>query len=185
MSLPGGSSADVQQATERDSDEYVGVTKYGKGFGWTAQYTDRIAGRVACVHARERHECAKKFRDAKRAEAERFEIEVLRRHAADPSLNGLERAPSDASKAARSNVYWHVEKRNGYRPFRVIVERSGAKSYYRRACEKCAKKAKKPAGTGGVARFCERHGGGRLIVQLFYQAVDTVDAIEALPLHDE
>ena len=75
---------------------------------------------------------------------------------------GLERAPASAADAVRGRVYWHVDKRSKYVPYRAIVAN---RFRYAHACEKCAQFAStNPAKREEGRRFCIQHGGGKRCV---------------------
>jgi hypothetical protein len=84
-----------------------------------------------------------------------FEAEMAKRKAANPLLDGLERAPAKIEDAVKKTVYWHVSKQTKYAPYRIV--KIGGK--YEIACEECNQKAFSNA-EGGEARFCIAHGGG-------------------------
>ena len=103
-------------------------------------------------------ECAVALATLREAEANAFEDEMARRKASDPLLDGLGRAPASCKDAQPGVVYWNVDSKTKYVPYRAIVVRG--KQQYHRACAECAQLAF--ANTpGGAETHCKQHGGGR------------------------
>jgi hypothetical protein len=131
---------------------------------WVGRCVDRLrsAAEGKVIYRRtslfaDEAECAAALATLRAAEANAFEAEVARRKAADPLLDGLDRAPASCKDAQPGVVYWHVDSKTKYVPYRAIV--IGGKQYYR-ACAECAQKAH--ANTpGGAETHCKQHGGGR------------------------
>jgi len=91
------------------------------------------------------------------AEATRFEAEVTKRKADDRRLDGLERAPAAAKDANAGTVYWHVDWKTKYVPYRVVAT-GGTK--YERACHECSQVAHSNT-PGDTPTHCIQHGGGK------------------------
>jgi hypothetical protein len=152
-----------QTPAERQSAT-AGVVWKSRCKKWEGKCVDRLAsaaeGKTVYRHTSrfdDEAECAAALATLRAAEANALEAEVAKRKAADPLLDGLDRAPASCKDAQPGVVYWHVHKDTKYVPFRAIV--IGGKKY-ERACAECAQKAF-PNTPGGARTHCIQHGGGR------------------------
>ena len=138
-----------------------GVRWDSKKKKWTGQIYDRLESKhigtspTCFVHETDCVAAVKKLRVEEEA---RFEAEMARRVAADPKLAGLLRAPKYPKDAEKGVVYWHVDRKTKYVPYRAIVV--GAQTHYTRACQDCHQRAFANTPKGKVTH-CIQHGGGK------------------------
>ena len=136
------------------------VSRYQK---WRGSVYDRLlsieAGKtkylLTCLF-KDEADCIAALATLRAAEQARFEAEVVARKAADPLLDGLERAPESVKDAVPKTVYWCLHKNTKYVPYRGVA----SARQYKRACLKCYQIAF-PNTPGGAATHCTQHGGGR------------------------
>ena len=96
------------------------------------------------------------------AEISEFEAEVGKRRDANPLTRHLPRAPAKASDALPRTLYWNVDGKTKYVPYRAVVVGGGVQ--YERACQHdgCAQVAHaNPAKPEEGATHCKQHGGGK------------------------
>jgi hypothetical protein len=167
---PDGSSSKAEAEAEPEAEEpegpeepskrkskYEGVTWHIKGQKWYFRITNRLTGKKSSSTLyKDEDECFEAYTAEKARETAVFEAEIAKRKAANPLLDGLERAPK-AEDALEKTVYWHVNKdtKPRYVPYRAM--KSGKR--YQIACETCNKQAF-PNAQGERPRFCISHGGG-------------------------
>jgi hypothetical protein len=168
---PEGSSSEEEAEAEPEAEEpepeghLKRKSKYDKGVSWHNQrqkwffqITNRLTGKHSSSNLyKDEDECYREYTAAKARETAAFEAEMTRLKAANPLLDGLERAPAKAEDALAKTVYWHVSDKSKpkYVPYRVV--RCGKQ--YQIACEKCNQVAH-PNAKGERPRFCVTHGGG-------------------------
>jgi hypothetical protein len=150
----GPSKRKRKNAAERQS-KYEGVNWHKNSQKWYFQITNRLTGEKLSKRYKDEDECFREYTAEKARETAAFEAEIAKRKAANPLLDGLERAPAKAEDALEKTVYWHVTKDTKYVPYRVV--RCGKN--YKIACEMCNQVAKANA-KGERPRFCVSHGGG-------------------------
>jgi len=138
-----------------------GVRWVSKWKKWMGQIYDRLE--LKNIHTSPYYfvhetDCADAVKKLRAEEEGRFEAEVDKRVAADPKRVDLPRAPKDAKDAEKGTVYWHVDSKTKYVPYRAIVV--GAQTKYYRACQDCHQLAFANTPKGKVTH-CIQHGGGK------------------------
>jgi len=138
-----------------------GVTWVSKLKKWTGNIYDRLE--LKNIHTSPTYfvhetDCADAVTALRAEEEGRFEAEVAKRVATDPKLAGRPRAPKDVKDAEKGVVYWHVDNKTKYVPYRAIVV--GAQTHYNRACQECHQMAFSNVPKGKVTH-CKQHGGGK------------------------
>jgi len=162
--------AGVKPAQKRKKEERAafqsatpGVIWNSNAKKWTGQIYDRLELKniyTSPSYFVHEEDCKKAVAKLRAEEEGRFETEVAKRVAGDPKLAGLPHAPKDAKDAAKGTVYWHVDHKTKYVPYRVIVYGSQEKLRYDRACQDCHQVAF-PNTPKGKVTHCKQHGGGK------------------------
>lgn len=128
---------------------------------WFDQVYDRLQRkRIRTKYFVDEADCKTAIAALRAEERARFEAEVAKRMAADPTLTGLSRAPAKAGDAMPATVYWHVHQNTKYVPYRAVVRgKGGTKPQYVPACQDCHQMAH-PNVSKGPRTHCIQHGGG-------------------------
>ena len=138
-----------------------GVTWDSRKKKWMGAIYDRLKSKPIrtspCLFVDEK-DCADAVSKLRAEEEARFEAEVARRVATDPKLAGLPRAPEKPKDAEKGVVYWHVDSKTKYVPYRAIVV--GSQKKYDRACQECHQVAFASTPKGEQIH-CIQHGGGK------------------------
>jgi hypothetical protein len=146
---------------------------------WRSSVYDRLASAVAGV---ERYKettgkyrtkdsdvkCAEEKEMLQEQENAEYELEILKRVAANPLLKGLPRAghANATTEAERTQVHWNVSGNTTpkHMPYRAVVRAYGTRGFgWFHACDQCANLAidSKNRVNTNTAHLCVRHGGGR------------------------
>jgi hypothetical protein len=147
-----------KKTTQERQSRHPNVNWDNKTKKWRGQARNLLTGKIESTKMYDDDDdaCFEALKVLQARLTAEFEAEVAKRKAANPLLDGLERAPASAKDAVEKTVYWHVTKQTKYAPYRV-VKSSGQ---YKIACEECNQQAE-CNGDGCETRFCIGHGGGR------------------------
>jgi hypothetical protein len=142
--------------------ETPGVKWHSATEKWHGKVYDRIQRKdISTKYVVDEAECADVLAALRAEEKARFEAEVTKRMEANPKLADLPRAPSKAADATPGTVYWHIDGKTKYVPYRAVVSgKGGVRSFYVPACQDCHQMAKTNV-PKGAATHCVQHGGGK------------------------
>jgi hypothetical protein len=152
-----GAPPTQKRTTQERQSKHPCVTWHNQRKKWIGQTRNLLTGKVEFTTLYEDDDaCFEAFKVLQARLTNEFEAEMATRKAANPLLDGLERAPAKAKDAVEKTLYWHVNKKTKYAPYRAV--KSGGQYFI--ACEECNQVARSNC-EGGEARFCRTHGGGQ------------------------